>query len=174
MSRRSNARAKMRGTNCRCRIEDMNFKTKKGFTLVEAMVGIGLLSIVWIGVINIIVVGRAAESRARHKTQAMYVAQQAIEDLRKQPFGIDQHLSGGKPSLINGTYTAAVIIDDRGTTSASDDLNGTQVVTVSSPTTYYKQALVEIRWNEVMSGKNKSVTMHEYYGTFIANDGQVN
>ena len=141
----------------------MNFNVKKGFTLVEAMVGIGLIAIVWIGAINIIVVARAAESRARHRTQAMYVAQQAIEDLRKQLFS----------NIVNSTST--VIIDDRGTTGIySDDLMGTQVVTVTSPSTYYKKVLVEIRWNEVMSGKNKSVTMHEYYGTNIANDQQVN
>ena len=139
-------------------------KSKKGFTLMEVVISIFLLAIVWLAAVNIIVISRAAGAFARHKTQAIYVMQQAIENLRKQPF----------PA--NSTTTTTVSIDTNGTPdSTADDITGTQTVTVADANpsnTYYKQVSITITWNESFYGKQKQVK--ECSATYIANDALVN
>jgi Tfp pilus assembly protein PilV len=141
----------------------MNFirKHKRGISLIEVVVGVCLLTIVWLAAVNIIVVSRGSGSLARHKTQAIYVMQETIEKLRKQTFG----------SIAGSTTT--VSIDTRGTPdSTADDFMGTQTVTVTTTDPYYKEVLVGITWNESFFGKQKQVK--EYCGTYIANDPQIN
>ena len=139
----------------------MNPKLNKGFTLTEAVISVAIIALVWIAVFNLFIVGEIAASIAKHKTQAIYVAQATIEKLRKLPF-----------ASITGS-TSTVSIDSRGTPDIySDDFTGTQTVTVYNDSVYYKRVAVDISWNELVSGKNK--TMHEYCGTYIANDPQAN
>ena len=132
-------------------------KLKEGYSLTEVVVGIFLLTIVWLAAVNIIVISRASGSLARHKVQAVYVIQQAIENLRKQPF-----------ANINSS-TTTVSIDTRGTPDVtSDDFTGTQHVTVTTPHAHYKQVNVELDWNESFFGRSK--TVKEYGGTLISDD----
>ena len=139
----------------------ISLTSKKAFSLTEVVVAIFLLTLVWLSAINIIVISRGSGSLAKHKTQAVYLIQQKIEDLRKQPFS----------SISNSTATVSV--DTHGTPdSSADDLLGTRYVTVTTPNTYYKKVLVEIRWNESFFGRSKQVK--EYGGTYIANDSQAN
>ena len=139
----------------------MNPKLNKGFTLTEAVISVAIIALVWIAVFNLFIVGEIAASIAKHKTQAIYVAQATIEKLRKLPF-----------ASITGS-TSTVSIDSRGTPDIySDDFTGTQTVTVYNDSVYYKRVAVDISWNELVAGKNK--TMHEYCGTYIANDPQAN
>ncbi len=136
-------------------------KHKKGFSLTEAVVAVALLTIVWLSSVSVIITANASGSFAKHKSQAIYLIQQKIESLRKQTFS----------SILGSTTTVSV--DTRGTPdSTTDDLAGTQVVTVTTPDTYYKKVLIQIRWTESFFGRSKTVS--EYGGTFIANDTQAN
>lgn len=139
----------------------MNMLKTKGFTIVEAVVSIVIVGIIWIAALNVFIISTANYSVAKHKTQASLVAQGAIERLRKLPF----------TGILGSTST--VSLDSRGTPdNYTDDFNGTQVITVYNDSAYYKRVVVDISWNEIMSGKGK--TVHEYLGTYIANDPQVN
>lgn len=132
-----------------------------GFTLIEAMVSVAMIALVWIAGFNVFITSTMSYSLVKHKAQALYAAQGTVERLRKQPF-----------TAIQGS-TSIVTIDDKGTPdNYTDDYNGTQVVTVYNDSVYYKRVIVDISWNEVIAGKDK--TIHEYLGTWIASDPQVN
>lgn len=146
----------------------MLLRTRAGFTLMEVVVAICLLTIAWLAAVNVIVVSRASGSVARHKIQAAYVMQQTIENLRRQAFS----------TIANSTTT--VSLDTMGTPdNTADDLLGTQYVTV---TTYnstaapaiqnYKAIRLEVDWNESFFGRRK--LLKEYCWTCIANDAVVN
>ena len=92
----------------------------------------------------------------------MLVTQRAIEDLRKKPF----------VSIISSS--SSVSVDTKGTPdNTADDLIGTQTITVTSPSPYYKKVAVRLAWNEpLLSGKIK--TTEENLSTLIANDPQAN
>ena len=136
---------------------------RRGFTLTEVLVAIFLMTIVWLAAVNVIVISRASGALARHKVQAAYVIQQTIENLRKQPFS----------TISSGTTTPPPSVDTKGTPDNDlDDLKGTQIVTVTTPNTYYKKVLVEIDWKESFCAKSK--TFKEYGGTYIAHDSQAN
>ena len=128
---------------------------------METIVAIALLTLVWVADVNTIVVSKMSGSLAKHKVQAVYVMQRTIEDLRKQPFS----------TIANSNST--VTIDTRGTPdNYTDDLTGTQTVTVTNTDPYYKKILVQVTWKESFFGKSRTVT--EYCGTYIANDSQAN
>jgi len=132
----------------------------KGITLTETLFSTILLVSILILAINLIVISKVSGSLSKHKTQAIYIVQRMIEDLRKKPF-----------SSIAGSVSA-VSIDTRGTPEDySDDLMGTGTVTVGN-VNYYKKVVVEIRWNELIAGGSK--TVKECCGTHIANDPQAN
>ena len=136
-------------------------KSEEAFTLTEVVVAIFLLTVVWLSAVNVLVISRSSGSLANHKTQAIYYIQRTLEDLRKKTFS----------TISSGTTTISV--DTRGTPdNTEDDLIGTQVITVTTPDTYYKKVLVEVTWAESFFGKSK--ICREYGGTYIANDPQAN
>ena len=147
----------------------MNFDDRRGFTLAETVVSIALIIMVWIGVVNIVVLGKSIESRARHKVQAIHAAGQVIEDVRKWRWD----------KIVNTTLPS-ILIDDNGTPySYLDDVNGTAIITVTPnspnpPNVYYKKVLVDVQWKELRTTFGAQTTMHEYCGTNIANDAQAN
>ncbi|MFA6321456.1 MAG: hypothetical protein WCY36_06340 [Candidatus Omnitrophota bacterium] len=140
-------------------------RSEGAFTLTEVIVGICLLTIVWLAAVNVIIISRASGSLAKHKSQAVYLIQQKIENLRKLPY-----------SSIASSNTTGLSIDTRGTpTVSADDLTGNMVVTVttsSSSYAYCKKVVVELNWKESFFGKQK--TVKEFGGTYIANDSQAN
>lgn len=134
---------------------------RRGFTLPEIVLSLALLLIAWVPVVEVLVMSKVAGSLAKHRVQATYVAQRAIENLHKKAFAL----------IVSST--SSVAIDTKGTPdNTADDLNGTQIITVTSPSTYYKKVVVEVRWNERLPGMTKS--MSEYCGSFITNDPQAN
>jgi Tfp pilus assembly protein PilV len=135
--------------------------SKKGFTLVEVLVSGMLLTLVWLAAVEAIIISKIMPSVARHKIQAIYTAQRAIEDLHRKPF-----------SLI-ANNTAVVSIDTKGTPdNVSDDLLGSQTITVTSQSNHYKKVVVTVTWNERMHLITKAMT--ERCGTFITDDPQTN
>ena len=134
----------------------------KGFTLVEVLISVGILALVWVSAVGIMVVGNYAASHAKHKAQAIYIAQRILEEERRQPF-----------SSIVSLTSAPVSIDTKGTFSTTtDDFTGNRVVTVTSLDTYRKRVLVEVNWSERTNGVN--ITKREYCSTDIANETQLN
>lgn len=143
----------------------IRLRSKNGFSLVEMLISIGLFVLVWIALMGSILMGKTSEVRLRHKIQATYAAQRAIEGLRKQPFD----------NIVNNS--SSVVIDTRGTDSTSDDLNGTQTIMVTNypnpPNTYYKRVIITIRWKERLPFGG-SINSSEVLGTYMARDPQVN
>lgn len=134
---------------------------RSGLTLTEVLFSLALLLLVWLATVEVIIMSKISSSLARHKIQSAYVMQRTIEDLRKKPF---VNITGG---------TSTVSIDSKGTPdNYSDDFKGTQTVTVTNPSQYYKSVVVEIQWNETLFGHTKM--FKEYLGTNIANDPQAN
>jgi len=133
----------------------------KGFTMVEAVLSMAIIALIWVAAFDLFFVGAISSSIAKHKAQAIYVAQATIENMRKRPFS---DIAGG---------TSAVSIDTKGTPdNYSDDFRGAQTVTVYNDSPYYKRVIVDIRWNETILGRSR--IMHEQCGTYIANDPQAN
>lgn len=136
---------------------------RAGFTLTEIILSVALLALVWVAAAGAVVMSKGNSSLAKHKSQAMYVIAQTMENIRKTPYA----------SIVNGSTTTTVHVDRKDTPDVTtDDFNGTQVVTVTTPVTHYKQIIVELRWNEVFFGRTK--IMREYCGTFISDDPQSN
>lgn len=137
------------------------YSSKKGFTLTETIVSMILFAIVWLTAVEVVVIGKVSGSIAKHKTQAAYVAQRAMEDLHKIPFA----------AIVNSNFP--VIIDDRGTPNIlADDLMGTRIITVTNPSPFYRKAVIEVRWNEKLIVATR--IMSEWCASFIANDTQLN
>ena len=140
-------------------------RSRDSFTLTEVAVSLAILLIIWLAAGSAFIVGKYSASYARHKVQAIYAAQLAIENIRKNVLFANMQNSN-----------VAIRIDTRGTPdNIADDFNGRQIINVSDAAGsggYYKQVLVDIQWNELFFGRNK--IMHEYCGTYIANEPQVN
>lgn len=129
--------------------------------MVESLVSMMLLTIVWAEIIEVVMLGASMGSMARHKIQAIYVIQRAIEDLHRKPF----------TQITNSTAT--VSIDTKGTPdNTADDLMGTQTVTVTDTSAYYKKVVVDVSWNERLQSIAR--TMAEHGGTYICDDPAAN
>ncbi|MFA5085329.1 MAG: hypothetical protein WC482_03090 [Candidatus Omnitrophota bacterium] len=143
---------------------NMNLRSSRGFSLAEAVVSVSVLGMIWLAAVDAMIVGEYSASCARHRVQAAYIAQQAIENLRKIPYDI---MASSGPT--------AVVIDSRGTPdNNNDNFNGIQTITVDAEAygTYYKRVAVNIRWNEMFFGRVRQVS--EYCITYIANEPQIN
>ena len=161
------------------------FSASKGFTLIEIVIAILLFGMVWMALVGTLVVGKGMEVIARHRVQATYAAQRAIELYRKN---IRPSINVNEPNPMITTST--VTIDTRGTDDASDDVTGTQTITATSMDLFdvspdwqitrygvhlwrWRQVIVTITWRERLSF-GSSFPMTETLGTYIANDPQMN
>jgi len=135
---------------------------KRGFTLTEAVASICILTLVWIAGMNALIISRCAASRAKHKVQAVYVAQRILEEQRRLAFvNIVSQPSG------------PVSIDTKSTFSSSgDDFLGHRVISVTDIDPYRKKVRVEVNWLENVLGAN--IVAREYLTTNIANEPQLN
>lgn len=136
-------------------------KRTRAFTLTETVLSVALLALVWLAAAELILISKISGSFAKHKMQAVYVAQRAMEELHRKPF--DQ---------VAGS-TVNVSIDTRGTPDDyADDLMGVQQITVTTMSAYYKKALIEVRWDEHLHLTTRQ--MKESLASFITNDPQTN
>ena len=130
-------------------------KHKRGFTLLELLISVGLLVLVWTALVGSIVVGKAIEIRARHRIQATYAAQRVIESLRKIPYD-DIHTIGN-----NNAQT--IMIDEQ------TGLSGAWTVVVRA-NNFCKRINVTIRWTE-RAPMRGSLTVSESLSTYIPRTG---
>ena len=137
-------------------------RTRKGFTLVEVVISFFLLAMVFLAAVEAIVVSNYAASYARHKIQAIYFAQRALEEIRRLPF-----------SSITPPYHSTRIVaisPDNFTVSCTIDVNS-----VTSPggiSSYANKVQIAVNWNEKFYSSN--VPAAEYCATDITNESQFN
>jgi len=100
----------------------MHLKNKKGLTLIETLVSIGLLSVLVFSIMGAFYVSMGSTGRAKHRLTAMNVVRGFME--QEMRLGYD----GGELDDYYATVTSGtavpVTIDDRGTVNTSDDLMG--------------------------------------------------
>ena len=126
-------------------------KSGIGLTLVEVLVSIGVVTLLVISAVQTILSSQYLTSYSRHKIQAMFAAQQILEQQRQKTF-----------SAASSQTTVPVILDVNG------NFMGTAITTVTNLDAYRNQVKLEIDWQEqVLAAK---MTMKEYYSTNIAND----
>ncbi|MFA5143862.1 MAG: hypothetical protein WC522_06845 [Candidatus Omnitrophota bacterium] len=152
--------------------------SKRGFTITEVVISICLLAVVWLAAVNIMVISAASGSLAKHKVQAQYLIQKAIEDIRKKSFSsISSYNITLKPegAGVAPGRSEAWSLDEHGTPLYFTDdprLGARLIVTVTTPDTYYKKVLAQVTWRESFFGRSK--TVGEYAATYIARDSQAN
>ena len=170
-------------------MKNRHLSASKGFTLIEIVIAILLFGMVWTALVGTLVVGKGIEVIARHKVQATYAAQKAIELQRRLPFHYVY------PDHLTSVTTSTVTIDPRDPDDPSDDFTGMQTITVTAippfanprystfgsdygssvelKVAYYNRVFVKIEWRERLSF-GSSFPMTETLGTYIANDPQAN
>ena len=90
----------------------MDYDKKKGFTLIESLIAIVLLSFIGIGIVSTIIYARHYTEMEKQRTNALTQASTVMERLKRTIF------SAIVPSTQN------VVIDDNGTATTKDDLRG--------------------------------------------------
>ncbi len=125
--------------------------SENGMALVEILISIAVVLILFSAATMSILNSQFLASYSRHKTQAMYVAQQLLEAQRRQTF-----------VAASSSTTAAVTLD------TYVNFTGTAITTVANLDAYRNQVTVEIDWVEQMLAGKK--TMKEFYSVNIAND----
>jgi len=137
--------------------------SKCGFTLVETIWSIALITILIPPAINNILNNQFLSSYSKHKMQAAYVAQQILEQERRAAF-----------SEIVSVPPAFVSLDTRGTYNTTvDDFMGNAIITVTDVDANQKMVQVEINWTERIFGRGQ-VVMREYFTTTFANEPDLN
>jgi type IV pilus modification protein PilV len=87
-----------------------NFKgCDDGFTLIEVMIAIAVLTIGILAVIAMQVHSINGNASAMHRTRALTIGQDAMERIMGTPFST---LATGTTTSINGAYTATQVIAD--------------------------------------------------------------
>jgi len=135
----------------------MPLKNKKGVTLVEVLISISLLSALLVGLVGAFFISKNGTQTARHKMVAMGHIRNYIAQEVKAGF-LGGYVAGNYYVTVSSNTPVSVVIDDRGTTGTSDDLNGTitpspypaTVVTLgtSPKTSQYKTIGFIVQWSE--------------------------
>ena len=90
---------------------------RRGFTLIEIMITVLIVSIAGLAIISSLIFGIFMRQSIRERNGAMRVAADVIESTKKRLF-----------AELSQTTLNAIVIDDRGTTRDSDDIRGTAVL----------------------------------------------
>ncbi len=135
-----------------------SFKCEAGFTLIEVLVSTLVVASLVLAGAKTITDSQYLNSLSRHKVQAMYAAQQILEQKRRATF-----------VAASSVVTAPVVLDTYGNFSNTNGyFYGTSVTTVTNLDAYRNQVTVEVSWPEqVLAAKR---TTREYFSTNIAND----
>src|SRR5687768_878657 len=108
-----------------------NLTSSRGFSLVEVLVAMGLLTVVSLGVAQLFAVSAKANYVAKGQTSTTALAEQKMEQLRSLSWGFDTEGQG-----LPVSDTTSNLSTDPGTASGSG-LNPSPVDSLSSNTTGY-------------------------------------
>ena len=131
---------------------------ESGFTIPEVLVSILLLGLALVAFLGALNMYKYMAAYAKHKTQAIYMAQRVVEEQRRQPF-----------AGLASTALGAVSIDTKGTfNTAVDDHLGNAIMTVINLDANRKRLQVEVNWTE--RSPVGTILLREYCTTDITND----
>jgi len=132
-----------------------NAKCKKGFTLLEALIGVFLIVIIFAGIVGAFVAGMKILIQSKARATALFLANQRMEEIRNLPYK-DVGTIGGIPQgeipqtetrTVNGIEftikTTIIYIDDPFDGVAPDD-------PIPSD---YKRAKVKVSWPAMIGGE---------------------
>ena len=129
----------------------MPLRDREGFTLVEVMIAVFVLTVALLGLISVTVMIIKGNDFSKRTTTATTLAKDAIEQVKKRPYN----------AVTPGTTT-----DYRNADSSvgSSGAYFTRVMTVTdnTPTTNMKTVQVVVSWNW---GGQRSVTVRTIIGT---------
>ena len=135
--------------------ESEHQKSELGFTLMEVLLSIFLMSIVFLGIFGAfqLIIKTTAQSKAR--MQAVYLANQRIEELKNLPY--DQIQTGEATTTINNVnYNIQTIIEEiddcADDTIEGLDCNGNPGTIDSAPNDY-KKCTVKVFWQSFFGGE---------------------
>jgi len=128
-----------------------------------------ILAVVIIATAAALTTNISITSYSKHRVQAMYIAKQTIEEMRKHSFG-DLANYALNPNHCTGQVCIDVLDYNNGTCG----LWGNRVVTVTNiPIDPYRKTVqVKVSWAENIAGVSRS--MQEYCTTDIANATTLN
>jgi len=128
---------------------------QNGFTLMEVLITVFLISIVFLGIFGGFQLALKVISQTKIKTQAVYVASQRIEQIRGLKF---QDIETGQENIVlnNITYNVQTIIE-----TYDDCFDGTvegldcygNLVEADSAPDDYKRVKVLVSWEELWGGE---------------------
>ncbi|GEM_PF-6077987 len=138
----------------------LTVKKQGGFTLIEIIVSITVIPLLWFAVYISLSVNTMLISQAKHRAQAVFIAQRFIDVMRAGEYQNLSNIAGG-----------SVAIDTRGTADTADDLLGTMSITLGPPDGggHYRPVNVTISWNERALGDSDRV-LTESLTTIISDD----
>lgn len=142
-------------------INNFNKKSRRGaFTLIEVLVSLFVLSIVMIGIYQLIMYSLAITSDNQHYVEAIAIANQKMEQIRNMPYD-DVGTIFGSPHgdiddyetiIRNGSYTIHTVIQ-----FFDDPYDGTLDLGTDDVFTDYKRVAINVSWNTRMGAKSIDV-----------------
>ena len=136
-------------------MQNPKFKIQNGFTLIEALIGIFLIVIIFVGIVGAFVAGMKILAQSKARATALFLANKRMEEIRNLPYK-DVGTVGGIPqgpipqeettTLNNIEFTiktTIIYIDDPFDGQSPDD-------PVPSD---YKRVKVKVSWPTMIGGK---------------------
>jgi type II secretory pathway pseudopilin PulG len=132
----------------------------KGFTLVEALIGVFLILVVFLGIFGAFQLGLKIVAQSKAKIGALSLANQRIEEIRNLPYNDVGTIGGIPPGVVAQQETVAlnnidytirttiIYVDDPFDGTAPDD-------PIPSD---YKRAKVAVSWPSVIGGEVSLIT----------------
>lgn len=132
----------------------LNWSAKDGFTLVEILVASTIALLVLVSLLAALVAGRFSASLAKHKSQALNLIQQRVEQLKSQ--GYTTLYATSQSSKV--TTENNVVLD--GNVASRGDMLCTRISTVDDLCGYDDavEITVQISWNEKTMAGNINVS----------------
>ena len=135
---------------------------RRGFTLVEVMVATFITVIVLLSMLLTIVMGRYSAVLAKHKSQAVQLSQQQMEEMRALGYSALATMS-----LSSSTTTDTGVVLD-GDIDSRPDLICTRTTTLTddSPSSGLLEVTVQVSWQEKSMGG--TVNLSEEVSSLVA------
>jgi len=145
----------------KCKVKSAKHKMQnKGFTLIEALVAVFLISIVFLGIFGgfQLAIKTVAQSKAR--MQAVYLASQRIEELKNLPY-IQIQTGESTTTIDNVSYNIQTIVEEvddcADGTIEGFDCDGNSVLPDTAPNDY-KKCTVRVSWQTYFGGEMSLAT----------------
>ncbi len=129
----------------------------QGFTLIEILVSIVILSVAILGILALLPVGYTQVSQAGRMSTLNHLAQEKIDQLRAIPLASSDLLDGLHPSTGLGDPLNVEFPHDQDS-NVSTNYSIRWIVTPNSPVTGMKRVIVEVGYNYFQYGTETQTT----------------